>query len=123
MSKTDIKRMSTEELATRFEEVCIDQDDALIIGAIAKYTRLFREMSTIIEELKSRPSDQRTALIQFYNHPNRQVRIMAAIYTLALNYGAARGVLEEIKESQWFPQLLDAGMMLRGLDDGSYIPD
>jgi Domain of unknown function (DUF2019) len=35
---------------------------------------------------------------------------------------AARAVLEEIKAAQWYPQALDAGMMLRALDDGSYEP-
>lgn len=122
MSDLDPRTMRTDQLVHRFEQVCIVQEDALLDDAFKRYRHLFDEMRVIVEELRSRPGDQRTALLPLYEHPNRQVRIKAAIHTLALAPEAARAVLEQIKAAQWYPQALDAGMMLRPLDDGSYKP-
>jgi hypothetical protein len=119
---SDLERMSTSQLVDRFEQVCVAQDDALLDDALARLRRLLDQMRAIVEELQSRPGDQRTALMPLYEHPNRQVRIQAAIHTLALAPKAARAVLEEIKAAQWYPQALDAGMMLRALKEGSYEP-
>ena len=52
-----------------------------------------------------------------------QVRVKAAIKTLGVAPEAARKVLEAIRASKWQPQAMDAGMILRGLDDGEYKPD
>jgi hypothetical protein len=41
---------------------------------------------------------------------------------LAVSPDLARKALESVRDSEIFPQAMDAGMMLRGLDDGSYVP-
>ena len=88
----------------------------------AKFNRLFREMRSIEDELKHRPSDQRNSLIRFLKHPNAQVRLRAAIATLALVPDAARETLQNISDLNEYPQAPDARGILRGLDDGSYTP-
>jgi hypothetical protein len=51
-----------------------------------------------------------------------QVRVTAAMATLAVALNAARAVLEAIKASDWQPQALEAGMALWNLDRGLFKP-
>jgi hypothetical protein len=80
-------------------------------------------MTAVDEELRARGREARLALLTLYDHPNMQVRVKAAIKTLGVAPEAARKVLEAIRASKWQPQAMDAGMILRGLDDGEYKPD
>lgn len=116
--KQMLSDMTVAQLVERFMAMALDQDDALLDGRHAKYNRLYDQMVTLETELRLRAGDQREGLLPLLLHPNAQVRLKAAIATLK----AARAVLEEIKAAQWYPQALDAGMMLRALDDGSYEP-
>jgi Domain of unknown function (DUF2019) len=122
MTKVNLKSMSVDELAHRFVEIAIAQDWALFEDAIAKYKRLYREMDEIRSELKSRPGDQRRVLIQLYDHPNIQVRLKAALSTLALAPDAVRPVLERIAKSGAYPQAADAGFALDRLDGHPIVP-
>ena len=47
-------------------------------------------MAGVANELKARDGDQRTALMTLYDYPNMQVRLKAAIHTLAVAPTAAR---------------------------------
>jgi Domain of unknown function (DUF2019) len=122
MSYDNLKDVSVGELVSRFAEICIAQDTALLHDELEKFTRLFREMRSISEELKSRPGDQRQALLILFEHPNIQVRLKAAKATLAVAPAAARHALEEIKASQWQPQAGEAGMSLWNLEQGIFKP-
>lgn len=114
--------MPTTELVERFASLGLEQYQAEIHGDIAKENRLLRQMRAVTEELKSRSGDQRSALLRFYNHPNVQVRLMAARLTLAVAPKAARQVLESIEKSKEYPQAGDAGMCLWNLDRGVFKP-
>jgi hypothetical protein len=76
----------------------------------------------ITAELKSRPGDQRSALVKLYDHPNVQVRLNAARLTLAVAPAAARQVVETIASSRKFPQAGDAGMCLSAIELGIFTP-
>lgn len=89
---------------------------ALPSGEISKVKKMYDKLEAIKTELKSRPGDQRSALLPLYHHKNRQVQIKAAKATLAIAPDAARAQLEAIRESGWQPQALDAGMTLWLLD-------
>ncbi|MGH6852243.1 MAG: DUF2019 domain-containing protein, partial [Methylocella sp.] len=73
--------------------------------------------------LRRRGVKARLALLGLYDHPNMQVRVKAAIRTLAVAPEPARRALQEIKESRCYPQAADASMILRDFDNGSYKPD
>jgi uncharacterized protein DUF2019 len=122
MSGLDLKAMTVDQLVARFVDICLRQDEALLEEDLAKFRRLFEQMRAVLDELKSRPDDQRTALIPLYEHPNMQVRLKAAKNTLALAPDTARTVLESIKASQWHPQAMEAGMCLRNLESGFFKP-
>lgn len=98
------------------------QDEALLGGETAKFNRLYDQMTAVSDEMKRRDGDQRRALQSLYSSENMQVRLKAAIHTLAAAPVEARKLLEAVAVSKWFPQAGDAGMMLLALDDGTYRP-
>ncbi len=122
MMPVNVKKMSVAELVDLFAAIGIDQDKALLMDEISKFNRLYGQMDTVRNELKRRPGDQRKALLPLYDHPNMQVRLKAAVTTLAVAPEAARRMLQIIANSRHMPPARDAGMLLRGLDDGSFVP-
>ncbi|ABD87367.1 DUF2019 domain-containing protein [Rhodopseudomonas palustris] len=122
MKRTNLVEMSTPALVMRFAHMGIAQDEAMLQGDTAKFSRLFVQMDLISKELKRRDGDQRRALMTLYDHPNMQVRLKAAKHTLAVASAEARQQLEAIAESKWFPQAGDAGMSLWNLERGVFKP-
>lgn len=118
----ELKEMSVAQLVERFAALALAQDDADLDSDLDKYNRHFREMMGVQDELKSRPGDQRRALLRLYDHPNAQVRLMAAKVTLAVAPQAARRLLQMIADSAEHPQSGDAGMSLINLDRGIFKP-
>lgn len=117
-----LKAMSESQLVSRFAEICVAQDRALLRDEMDRFNSLFREMRAISNELKIRPGDQRRALLTLFNHPNFQVRLKAAKATLAVAPQAARAELQGIKDSGPLPQAGEAGMCLWTLDEGIFKP-
>ena len=122
MRPAKLHAMSIAELVTRFEDIALEQDRALLMDEIAEFNRLYGQMDAVKKELKSRPGDQRRALLTLYDHPNIQVRLKAAEGTLAVAPEPARGLLQSIKDLREYPQAADAGMTLWDLDRGIFKP-
>jgi len=114
--------MTTSELVERFAAIGVEEDQALRVDDLRRYKRLAMQMRAIDEELKGRPGDQRRSLLALYDHPNFQVRLMAAKLTLAIAPEAARRMLELIYQRRHQPQSGDAGMCLSMLDRGAFVP-
>lgn len=121
MKPAKLDTLTPDQLVALFAEIGIAQDKAEDDNA--KYNRLFRQMKAVEDELKSRPGDQRRALLSLYDYPNMQVRLMAAKATLKVAPKEARRMVEAIADSNWFPQAGDAGMCLSMLDQGKFEPD
>jgi hypothetical protein len=113
---------SVQELVARFLSTGLAQYDAAYVVDTKKYNRLFKMMQDIENELKRREGDQRRALLPLLDHRNVQVRMMAAHAVLAIAPSLARKAFESVRESEIFPQAMNAGMTLRALDNGTYIP-
>lgn len=122
MKKPDLKDMTVPELVERFTELTLGQFKAELYDENAKYNRLIGEMLAIEQELKKRTGDQRSALVPLFVHPNPQVRLMAAEFTLAIVPAAARQVLQEIWDRKEFPQAAYAMGTLRALERGDRKP-
>jgi hypothetical protein len=118
----DLKKMPVVELVERFTALGVGQFQAARGGDIKQLNRLLLQMRDVTEELKARPGDQRSALLPLFDHPNVQVRLMAAKLTLALAPVAARQMLQDIYDSKQYPQAGDAGMSLSNLDQGIFKP-
>lgn len=122
MKHVNLSKMTIEELVQRFAEIGVAQDQAERQENRPKYNRLYREADEVEAELRNRGKDERSALLLLYDHPNMQVRLNAATATLVAAPERARQALQAIRVSQWYPQAMDAGMLVRGLDDGSFKP-
>ncbi|WP_293808898.1 DUF2019 domain-containing protein [uncultured Bosea sp.] len=122
MTASKLTALTAQELKDLFEQLCIQQYDALEGNAIASYNKRYDQILAIQNELKARPGDQRRILMSLFGHPNMQVRLTAAHANLAVDYIAARRELQAIVDEQWFPQSGDAGMTLWNLDRGFYRP-
>jgi hypothetical protein len=122
MTTNALKVMTVSELVERFAVIAIDQDKAIFEENNTRYRKLYGLMEAVRRELKARPGDQRKALLPLFEHPNLQVRLKAAITTLALAPGPSRQLLQAIANSHRFPQAADAGLILDGLRDGSFVP-
>jgi hypothetical protein len=122
MTGIEIEKMTTDELVEHFVAIAIDQDKASFEENNTKYNRLYSQMEAVRSELKIRPGDQRKALLPLLDHPNLQVRLKAAITTLAVAPGLSRQVLQTIASSNRLPQAANAGLILNGLNDGSFVP-
>ncbi len=118
--KPDLATMPVSALVERFVTLGLEQYRSE--DNIKKLNKLLREMRKVKDELQGRTGDQRSALVDLYDHPNPQVRLMAARMTLAIAPVAAREVLQAICDSKMQPQALDAGMCLWMLDEGMFKP-
>lgn len=122
MKRLSPRDMPTEDIVARFVEISVAQDNALMDDETAAFNRLYREKSVLLEELKSRTGDQRSALLDLFSHENPQVRLNAATATLAIAPTAAKQVLQALTVNKLRPQALDAGSCLRNLEDGIFKP-
>jgi cytochrome c oxidase assembly protein Cox11 len=122
MKNAKLRTMSVGQLVKLFTGIALQQDEAVLACDVKETSRLFWKLEEVEGELKSRPGDQRRALLPLYDHPNPQVRVKAAIATLAIAPAAARQVLEVIAATCHGPQKLEAGMSLVNLERGIYKP-
>lgn len=119
MKTGDIKNMTVPDLIERFAEICIAQNETLLDNETSEFNRLFDQMQDLVNELRSRPGDQRKALSDLFEHANMQVRLKAAKNSLSVAPEAARRVLEEIANSHHHPQAMEAGMSLWNLSSAA----
>jgi hypothetical protein len=117
-----LDQLSVADLVERFLSSTLAQYEAELRAETGKYNRLYREMRAIRDELKRRAGDQRRALLPFINHENAQVRLMAASSLLTIVPDRAKKALETVRDSRIIPQSVDAGFLLDGLEDGSFVP-
>ncbi len=121
MNRSQVHEMTIEQLVDHFVAIALAQDQAMQLNDNTKFNRLFAQMAVVEEELKSRPGDQRRALLPLLTHANAQIRLKAAIGTLAIEPVASRRALQLIWDRNEFPQAADAYGMIRALDKG-FIP-
>jgi hypothetical protein len=122
MSRSKLSSLTNNELVRRFVDIGLAQEEALVYGEIAKFNRLYEQKNHVVDELRSRPGDQRRVLLSLYDHPNLQVRLIAVKNSLALAPEEGRRVLKAIADSGEYPQAGDAGVCLSNLDEGIFKP-
>ncbi len=120
--RKNLKTLSNAEIVNLFERLCIEQYDAMEREEQTRVNRLVWRIHDLEMELKSRPGDQRYELMRLFGHPNMQVRLSAAQANLAVDYASARREIQDVKDSKWYPQAMDAGMTLYFLDTGESKP-
>ena len=98
MKRIELADMTTTDLVERFAQIGVAQGKALLRSENAKFNRLFDQMGEVSRELKQRDGDQRRALMALYNYQDMQVRMKAAIHTLAVAPVEARRMLQTIAD-------------------------
>jgi hypothetical protein len=117
-----LDRLTIADLVQRFLSTTLAQYEAELRAENGKYNRLYRHVNEIRDELKRREGDQRRALLPFLDHPNVQVRLMAAGSLLTIIPGRAKKALESVRDSRIVPQSVSAGFMLDRIEEGSFVP-
>lgn len=134
MTNPDLTSMTLDKLveyfvgtATAEEEAVLrsttDETDPTREAAVKRMNELFWEMERINGELKRRGPAARLALMPLYDHPNAQVNLQAAHYTLAVAPAVARERLRVIADSGWAPQFWQARSITSALESGNFKPD
>lgn len=118
----ELKNLTVEQLVVAFTDSAIKQSEAELYNRISKLNRLIHDSFAIEDELKSRDGDQRSALVPLLQHPNPQVRYMAAEFTLAVAPAAARQALQSLSDKNIYPQAANARGTLRSLATGRRKP-
>ena len=122
MKTPQLRNVPLRKLYERFIFASVDQHKSLVAGDHTSYNRLFEEVVAIEKELKRRGEDERRALVSLFSDPSAQVRLNAAIATLALEPEAARQALQLISDRNEYPQAPYARDMMWALDKGTYKP-
>lgn len=122
MTADSLSGVSVADLISRFTAAALAQYHADMDFNIKTINKAVKEMMAIAAELKARPGDQRSALLQLYDHPNTRVRLSAARLSFALAPVRARAVIQAIADSKKFSTALDAGMCLSAIDQGIFKP-
>ena len=123
MMGIDIPGAETSRLVAHFSEIALARFNAERRGDTKTYNQCFDILSTIEEELKARPGDQRAALVKLLSHANPQVRLDVAEATLKVAYAAARQTLQALWDERIFPQAAYAMGTLRALERGGRVPE
>jgi hypothetical protein len=123
MKSSNLTLLTTDQLIDLFEKIALLQDEALIDDDHKQYNKLYGMMDTVDNELKQRGQEARRALLRLFAHSNIQVRLKAATRTLAVAPAEAREILESIAASAHYPYAGHAGMLIAGLDDGTFKPN
>lgn len=118
-----LDNMPDDELVELFRVITEQQYYADQMDRIREYNRLYGEMTKVEDELKRRPGDGRRLLAALFGDRNPQIRLMAAGSALAALPDEARKVLQALADSAEYPQAANAGMLIDGLDDGTYKPE
>jgi hypothetical protein len=118
----DLAKLSVAQLVSRFIEIGVAQDWADGMDRNDLWNQFFQFGQAIEQELKSRPGDERSALMPLYNHQNEQVQLLAARATLAVAPKAAKRALAAIRDMHCGTQSIDAGSCLSSIELGIYKP-
>jgi hypothetical protein len=100
----------------------LEQDEAIRKDQSRAYNRLYKEMLVVLEQLKARPGNLRRSLVSLLDHRNAQVRLKAAIHTLAVDRDRALAALQAISDRNEYSQAADARGIMRSLSEGRYQP-
>jgi hypothetical protein len=112
MKTADLPKATTHELVALFEKLALDQEVEMLALESGRYSRIYRQISHVLDELKRREGDRRRDLLKFLGHESRHVRYVVASHCEDLDPSRSRAVLREIANCGITPYALYAGMEL-----------
>ena len=134
MTNPNLTAMTVDQLVAHFAETAVAEEEAINgmttdmsdptrPAAVKRAGELRNELERIDGELRKRGRDARLALMPLYDHPNAQVNLQAAFYTLGVAPAIARERIRVIADSDWPPQFWQARSIMSALENGNLKPD
>ncbi len=130
MTSPDLKSRTLDQLIAYFADTAVAEEDAIFGAttdendptrepAVRRMHELHAELDKVDAELRTRGRAARLALMTLYDHPNAQVNLMAAYYTLGVAPEVARERIQVIADSEWPPQYWQARSIIDALEHGN----
>lgn len=114
--------LTDAQLFDQFEIQAKVHGHNVVNGEAADANQSYWKLNAVREALRARGPRSRAGLARFFDHPEMAVRYYAATELLAVEPVLARTIIQDVKDRGPRPLVLDAGMTLRMLDDGSFKP-
>ena len=92
MKKGEVAKLITPELVARFEKLALDQEVEMLAFRNSRYNKLLREITDVLEELKSRDGDRRRDVLKFLAHESLHVRFVVASHCNDLDPARSRTI-------------------------------
>lgn len=112
--------MTTDDLISNFQSMCLEQSKALRRLNSRRYNLFYDPIMAVRHELDQR--GERQLIAELYHHADPHVRFQAAMATLAVFPEEARSVLQTIADREEWPSDGDARGILSALADGTFVP-
>ncbi len=121
-TRLQLKKVTTADLVRRFTEIAIERHDAMQDRNVRQANRLQDEETRICDELKSRGSDERQALLPLLDYPHVAVQCDAAGRCLGFAPEKAIPVLETLLHCGHWNEIGGASFMLELYRKGKWKP-
>lgn len=122
MKNRNYDSTDSSRLIEEFIDVLVKQEKVAAEDKIALYNRYFAIKNAIVNELKSRPGDERRLLVPLLTHNSYAVRYFAAVATLTIAPQEAIQTLEVLAYSLQYPYGYNAISTLNSLKSGVFVP-
>ena len=121
MKMPSYREFTAEELLKAYEEIVMKQNDCFLKEDLTTFNRQYKIQEAIVDELRSRPGDQRELLAPFLDRREPWMRISAANDTYSLNPERSRKYMQTVADYRFDPYRGEAASAL-GLWDRGHTP-
>jgi len=121
MTKKSFEQMTIQELIAAYEQIVLEQDQSFRFEKNTKFNKEFKIRVAIVEQLRSRPGDQREALAPLLDRREPWMRICVAEDTYSLDPERSRKYMQTVADYRFDPYKGRAASSL-GLWDMGYTP-
>jgi hypothetical protein len=121
MTKKSFEHMTIQELIAAYEQIVLEQDQSFRFEKNTKFNKEFKIRVAIVEQLRSRPGDQREALAPLLDRREPWMRICVAEDTYSLDPERSRKYMQTVADYRFDPYKGRAASSL-GLWDMGYTP-
>ena len=121
MTKKSFEHMTIQELIAAYEQIVLEQDQSFRFEKNTKFNKEFKIRVAIVEQLRSRPGDQREALAPLLDRREPWMRICVAEDTYSLDPERSRKYMQTVADYRFDPYKGRAASSL-ALWDMGYTP-
>jgi hypothetical protein len=117
-----LDKLTVDELVSLFASLGEQQYPFTLNDEVKPANRLIIQQNEIDKELRRRGAEARLQLTKLFTHPNIQVRMNAAKWSVGIARESALSVLRQITKEDFGAFRLSAGMTVALVADGTVTP-